>query len=93
MKTFTVVGTSRNDWGRTKIRFSNDVMRVKTLIKKGHTDVHFWPLPYAMSKPEAVGWLRVNDMPIDPELLIRAEKKYPLPKKVEPARQEHLVAA
>lgn len=56
-KTFTVVGSSTQD-GKTKIRFANDVMRIKILSKNGHTDINLVELPKAMTKVEAVKYLQ-----------------------------------
>lgn len=56
-KQFTVVGVSTLN-GKTKIRFANDTMRIKILQKNGHTDIDFIQLPEAMSKRDAVKYLR-----------------------------------
>jgi len=56
-KKFTVVGISTLD-GNTKIRFANDVMRIKILQKNGHTDIDFIELPYDMHKAQAIKYLR-----------------------------------
>lgn len=50
-KQFTVAGVSTLA-GKTKIRFANDVMRIKILAKNGHTDIDLVELPRAMSKAE-----------------------------------------
>jgi len=50
-KTFAVAGVSTLD-GKTKLRFANDVMRIKILSKNGHTDVELIDLPHAMTKGE-----------------------------------------
>lgn len=52
-KTFAVAGVSTLN-GKTKIRFANDVMRIKILAKNGHTDVELIDLPHAMTKSEIV---------------------------------------
>lgn len=52
-KTFAVAGVSTLN-GKTKIRFANDVMRIKILAKNGHTDVELIDLPHAMTKTEIV---------------------------------------
>lgn len=45
--------------GQTKVRFANDlVSRVKILNKDGHSDVNLFELPSAMSKGQAVTWLK-----------------------------------
>jgi len=50
-KTFAVTGVSTVA-GKTKIRFANDVMRIKILAKNGHTDIELVDLPHAMTKGE-----------------------------------------
>lgn len=50
-KKFSVAGVSTLE-GKTKIRFANDVMRVKILSKNGHTDVELVDLPHPMTKGE-----------------------------------------
>ena len=56
-KKFTVAGVSTLE-GKTKIRFANDVMRIKILAKNGHTDVELIELPHAMTKPEIIAHMR-----------------------------------
>lgn len=55
-KTYSVVGTSALN-GDTKIRFANDVMRIKVLAKNGHTDIELVELPNEMTKVEAAKFL------------------------------------
>lgn len=55
-KLFTVAGISTLN-GEVKLRFANDVMRVKLLTKKGHTNILMVELPNAMTKREAVQFL------------------------------------
>lgn len=50
-KKFAVAGVSTLD-GKTKLRFANDVMRIKILSKNGHTDVELVDLPHPMTKGE-----------------------------------------
>ena len=59
-KLFTVVGTSTLN-GETKVRFANDVMRVKVLAKHGHTDINLIELDTPMTKLEAVKVLQSAD--------------------------------
>ena len=40
--------------GKTKIRFANDIMRIKVLDKNGHTDVNIKELPQEMQKADAI---------------------------------------
>ncbi len=48
-KTFTVAGVSTLN-GDCKIRFANDVLRVKNLAKSGHEDIRLVELNEAMLK-------------------------------------------
>lgn len=59
-KLFTVVGTSNLN-GEMKVRFANDVMRVKVLAKHGHTDINLIELDTPMTKLEAVKILKTVD--------------------------------
>lgn len=52
-KLFNVVGVSDLN-GIYKVRFANDLTRVKVLDKNGHKDVRLIQLPDALSKREAV---------------------------------------
>ena len=56
IKTFTVVGVSTIK-GATKIRWANDVMRVKVLHKHGHEGIMLIELPQAMTKVDAVKFM------------------------------------
>lgn len=55
-KTFTVAGVSTLN-GDCKIRFANDVMRVKNLAKNGHEDIRLVEMPEAMLKTEAAKFI------------------------------------
>lgn len=59
-KLFTVAGTSALN-GVTKVRFANDQMRVKVLAKSGHTDINLIELPEAMTKLDAVKFIKNLD--------------------------------
>ena len=52
-KTFKVVGVSKHE-GEYKVRFANDIMRIKILAKNGHEDIRLAELPQALTKLEAV---------------------------------------
>jgi hypothetical protein len=52
-KTFTVVGVSKLK-GEYKVRFANDIMRVKVLNKGGHEDVRLVELDEPLNKLDAV---------------------------------------
>jgi hypothetical protein len=56
-KRFAVAGVSTVD-GDTKVRFANDMMRIKILQKNGHTDINLVELPSEMTKSEAIAYLR-----------------------------------
>ena len=55
-KTFTRAGYSTNK-GQTQFRFTNDLQREKVLHKNGHTDIVFFELGSAMTKPQATQFL------------------------------------
>lgn len=59
-KRFEVAGVTTFN-GKTKIRWANDMMRVKILHKNGHTDMEFVSLPWAMTKGEIVQYLKDQD--------------------------------
>ncbi len=59
-KMFTVVGVSTLK-GVTKIRFANDIMRIKILQKNGHYDMDIIELPHSMHKAQAIEHLRSID--------------------------------
>jgi len=56
-KLYTVAGTSKLN-GEMKVRFANDVMRIKVLAKHGHDDITLVELPSAMSKLEATKFIK-----------------------------------
>ena len=56
-KKFSVVGVSTLN-GKTKIRFANDSMRIKILIKNGHQDVDMIKLDREMYKWEIAEHLK-----------------------------------
>jgi hypothetical protein len=78
---FKVTGVSTQD-GLTKVRFANDfVSRVKMLIKAGHTDIELMELPEAMSKADAVTYLKTTELMQNPkfaEAITLADEKYNL---------------
>lgn len=51
-KTFKVAGISKLD-GEYKVRFANDLMRIKVLAKHGHEDIRLAELDEAVSKLDA----------------------------------------
>jgi hypothetical protein len=56
MSTFTHAGVSKLD-GKFKMRFCNDALRTKVLIKNDHTDIDIIELTHAMSKEAAATFL------------------------------------
>ena len=44
--------------GEVKVRFANDMTRVKVLAKNGHTDIELLELPEAKDKPAVVTYLK-----------------------------------
>lgn len=55
-KTFTHAGVSKLD-GEFKVRYANDGLRTKILIKNGHTDIDMVELKNPMTKEDAVAYL------------------------------------
>ena len=60
-KTFKVAGVSTVK-GNYKVRFANDMSRVKVLMKTGHTDIELVELPSEMTKGEAVTHLKTTSL-------------------------------
>jgi hypothetical protein len=76
--TFKVAGVSKFKGG-CKVRFANDLTRVKLLIKAGNTDVNLIELPKAMSKAAAVTFLKGSDLykvPAQAAAIDAANEKY-----------------
>lgn len=48
-KTFNVFGVSKHN-GEYKVRFANDIMRIKVLAKHGHEDIRLCELDEPMTK-------------------------------------------
>ena len=88
MSTFKVVGVSTHN-GKTKVRFANDlVSRVKMLVKGNHTNIELQELPEAMSKADAVTYLKTTDLvntPLFAEAIATADEKYNTVKVSKPA--------
>jgi hypothetical protein len=73
-KTFKVIGRSTLN-GKVKVRFANDMTRVKVLIKNGHTDVELRELPEAMTKEAGLAYVQANNLftiPADTEITAEA---------------------
>ena len=56
MSSFSHAGVSKQD-GKFKVRFANDALRTKVLIKNGHTDIDILELKHPMTKSDAVAYL------------------------------------
>lgn len=56
MDKFSHAGTSTQN-GVTKVRYANDAMRTKVLIKNGHTNVDIIELREPMTKEDAIAYL------------------------------------
>ena len=68
MKTFSYIGISTAK-RRTRVRYTNDTNRVKTLERTGHTDIVMFTTPYPMCKLDAASWLAsLHDPVADPEI-------------------------
>ena len=60
-KTFKIVGISTFK-GKQKVRYAQDMTRVKALIKAGNTDVELFELPSAMTKEQARAYVVANGL-------------------------------
>jgi len=60
-KSFKIAGVSKLA-GSYKVRFANDMTRVKVLAKTGHTEIELMDLPKAMTKPELVTFLKTSEL-------------------------------
>lgn len=58
---FKVTGVSRNN-GVFKVRFANDMSRVKVLMKTGNDEIELLELPTEMSKGDCVKHLKGTDL-------------------------------
>jgi hypothetical protein len=58
-KTYTVAGISKLN-GDYKVRFANDMMRIKILAKSGHEDIRLVELGSAMTKLAAAQHIRTH---------------------------------
>lgn len=83
-KLFKVAGVSRHA-GEFKVRFANDMTRVK-ILAKNDTDINLIELPSEMQKPAVVAYLKTTDLYKDADMraaIDAADAKYnPAPKTV-----------
>ena len=95
-KKFAVAGVSTLD-GDTKIRFANDMMRIKILAKNGHTGIDLVELPTEMTKSEIVQHLKSIEFgkgdAATEAAIAYAEKKNPSAVKTAKAKTSTKVAA
>jgi hypothetical protein len=88
MSLFKVAGVSTHN-GITKVRFANDfVSRVKILVKGNHSDINLIELPEAMTKPDAVTYLKTTELvntPLFAEAITLSDEKYNTVKVAKPA--------
>jgi hypothetical protein len=76
---FQVAGVSVNADGSVKVRWANDLTRVKVLTKTGSTAVELMELPEAMDKGAAVTFLKGTELYANPlyrEAIDAADFKY-----------------
>jgi hypothetical protein len=59
-KLFTVAGISKLN-GEYKVRFANDIMRIKVLAKHGHEDIRLADLEKSVTKLEAAQMILVME--------------------------------
>jgi len=59
-KTFKVAGISSLN-GNYKVRFANDIMRIKVLAKSGHEDIRLAELDKATTKLDAIMQIKAMD--------------------------------
>lgn len=52
-KTYSVAGVSKHN-GEYKVRFANDIMRIKILAKNGHEDIRLAQLDEPLTKLKAI---------------------------------------
>ena len=77
-KKFGVAGVSTFN-GKTKIRWANDSMRIKILLKNGHSNVELVNLPREMTKREIALYLQEIEFMKD-DVNVQAAIRYTLRK-------------
>ncbi len=60
-QTFAVAGVSKSKGGQYKVRFANDLARVKILTKTD-SDINLIDLASPLTKPEVVAFLKTTDL-------------------------------
>lgn len=77
-KLFKCAGVSSGKTGY-KVRFASDMTRVKVLMKTGNEDIELVELPTAMTKSDAVAFLKTSSLMDKPEYaaaITNADSKY-----------------
>jgi hypothetical protein len=77
-KLYSVAGVSKFN-GQYKVRFANDIARVKLLHKNGNTDIELMDLPEPMTKSKIVEHLKTTNLMDNPEYRLAidtADAKY-----------------
>jgi hypothetical protein len=77
--TFKVGGVSRMEDGTVKVRFANDLSRVKVLVKARNTDIELMELPEAMEKAAVVKYLLTTELANNEDFkkaMVAADEKY-----------------
>ena len=64
---FKYVGVTTNADGRTKVRFANELIRIKVLEKAKVTNINFVELAKESTKLEAVNHLATTELYSDPK--------------------------
>jgi len=75
---FKVCGVSRAN-GSVKVRFANDLSRVKVLVRGGHTDIELLELPEPATKSDCVKFLKQSELYSNlefKEAIDRSDSKY-----------------
>lgn len=94
-KTFTHAGVSKLN-GEFKVRYANDGLRTKVLIKNGHSDIDIVELKTPMTKEDAVAYLLsidfatqngVTNEAVHAALLAEVEKRTDAPKTEKKAKE------
>jgi len=91
MSSYSHAGVSKLN-GEFKVRFCNDALRQKVLIKNGHTDIDIVELKNPMSKLEAVAYLLSIDFD-NGNKAVRAALEQALDKRSEKPKAEKTAKA
>ena len=101
MSTFTHAGVSRLN-GEMMVRFANDALRTKVLVKNGHKDIDVIELKHPMTKTEVVQYLisidfatrdGVTNADVKAALEAELDKRTETPKVEKPAKAPKVTKA